>query len=922
MSSLRKGHLLFLASLCLPIALLAQVVPPKKWDRADQSLPSLLTTFKEPDLFYAPFMFWFWDTKLNQEQLETTAADLVGKRINPGYAHARWGLPKEDFLTPAWFKAIRGAARKAEIKNMYMAYVTDYIWPQGGAWGRTLNRDSTLKAVSLKWETQEVTGGTTVTIPSCFFAVVAEVATSPARYLRRSKINGKTLRLVSTGKAGTWTAPKEGTWRVYRFDTYHHSGLDGGELNYLDKRLAPAFLNITGPLNDANLRDTYGKSIAGVWSDFEGDYGWKLAWSSDLATTFRQRTGEDIRRVIPLLIDEDQEGQWARIRWHWFDAASDLYAGFFLAITKWANARDMYHFGQWWEENLYMQAFASGDHFKLQRTNSMGSTDALVKNILDPHDHREAQSVSEFDGKGFHSELLGVAGWQMSPFLMKQAVNAAVAWGITHVVAHGIDTNRDLAHIGWPADWYKENAYWQYLDLWSDFTRRATYVNSRGHLAPDVLLYCPMESIWTMFGGDIFREETPSKDWEAIRLLLPEAVTQINTAYSQAMRELTDIRSDYLIADKTYLTRMRVGADGKLTYKSFAFKTLVLPPLTMLSQKVARKFVDFAKAGGYVYYLGDLPEASVENGASDRVMVDLMTQLRALPTVRKISSIQAAYHAGEKGLRPGITITSGSFNLIQSHRKIGGTDFYWLVNNTEDKQTARIHMSGPKGRALKLDCETGTSHAIPSMIDKTGSQLQLSFEPGEAFWLAFDPAQKPLTATVPTAAYQIQILNGPWTARIDTTRQPAPTVPTPPLPSDLVGTSGRVVDLTSWPSWGIERFSGLVEYTTTVKLENVVPGTLLDLGRVKHMGQLWINGKEVGRRLWPPFTFEVTKYFQRGENTITVRVGNLVFNAIYPYIAETQPEKLKTWEWSVNKPDPQKDSESGLLGPVTLLTPE
>ena len=912
---------MLLGSLCAPIMVLAQGAPAKRWERADQSLPSLLTTFKEPDLFYAPFMFWFWDTKLDQKQIETTAADMVKKRINPGYAHARWGLPTGDFLTPTWFEGIRGAARKAEPKKMYMAYVTDYIWPQGGAWGRTLHRDSTLKAVSLKWVMQEVAGGTSVAIPPSFFTVVAEVSTSPARYLKRSKISSKSLRLINSDKAGNWLAPKGSTWRVYRFDKYYPSGLDGGDLNYLDKRLAPTFLNITGPLNDANLRDKYGKSIPGIWSDFEGDYGWKLAWSDDLATTFWQRTGEDIRRVVPLLIDEDQEGQWARIRWHWFDAASDLYAGFFSALTKWANARNMYHFGQWWEENLYMQAFASGDHFKLQRTNSMGSTDALVKNILDPHDHREAQSVSEFDGKGFHSELLGVAGWQMSPFLMKQSVNAAVAWGITHVVAHGIDTNRDLAHIGWPADWYKENAYWEYLDLWSDFTRRATYVNSRGHLAPDVLLYCPMESIWTMFGGDIFNESAPSKDWEAIRLLLPEDVTQINTAYSQAMRELTDIRSDYLIADKSYLADMHLGIDGRLSYKSFAFRTLVLPPLTMLSQKVARKFLQFAKAGGYVYYLSDLPESSVENGANDHIMIDLMTQLRAQPTVRKISSIKAAYQTGEKGLTPRITFVSGEFNLIQSHRKIGGTDFYWLVNNTEYKQTALIQIGGSKGRALKLNCETGASYAVPSTINKTGSQLQLSFEPGEAFWLAFDPTQKPLTEPTPVVAYLSQLLRGSWTARIDTTHQPTPTVSTPPLPSDLVATTGRTVDLTSWPAWGIERFSGFVDYSTTVSVEQVVPGTLLDLGQVKHMAQLWINGKEVGRRLWPPFLFDVTKYLQKGENVLNVRVGNLVFNAIYPYIAETQPEKIKTWEWSVSKPDIKKDSESGLFGPVILSSP-
>jgi hypothetical protein len=69
----------------------------------------------------------------------------------------------------------------------------------------------------------------------------------------------------------------------------------------------------------------------------------------------------------------------------------------------------------------------------------------------------------------------------------------------------------------------------------------------------------------------------------------------------------------------------------------------------------------------------------------------------------------------------------------------------------------------------------------------------------------------------------------------------------------------------------------------------------LDLGEVRDVAEVWVNGKEVGARLWPPYRFDVTSALRPGRNTIRVRVGNVVNNNY----GDFQP--------------------SGLLGPVTLL---
>ena len=83
---------------------------------------------------------------------------------------------------------------------------------------------------------------------------------------------------------------------------------------------------------------------------------------------------------------------------------------------------------------------------------------------------------------------------------------------------------------------------------------------------------------------------------------------------------------------------------------------------------------------------------------------------------------------------------------------------------------------------------------------------------------------------------------------------------------------------------------------------------VLDLGEVKHVVEVWINGSSMGCRLWPPFEFDITEAARTGKNEVKVRVGNLLCNAMKQY---------KTWGWTRPGPD---DFDAGLLGPVVIRT--
>lgn len=834
-----------------------------EWATRDEiALSDLRVGFTQPDMFYAPFTFWFWDAPLDPGQVIYQAREMCKQRLNPGYAHARHGLPPEQWLAPIWFASLDAALSVAEDANMYLGYCDEYWWPSGQAAGRVIKAHPELAAQSLKWTTSETSAGQEVKLPESFFTVAAQIGPDGA-------IRSSTLKVIGGGTPFSWTAP-EGKWRIYSFNKYHHPGTDGSPINYLDDRLPKVFMDMAYEPYARHFGKRLGKNLCGIFMDSEGDYGWNLPWSEHLAGTYQERKGRDIRAWMPLLFETDSEGMYIKARFDWFDVMSDIYSNeYFGALSKWARQHNEYFTMHIWEENLPLQSRADGDYFALQKAVSFPGNDSLVRKPLEVHDFKESQSVAEFQGKQFMSEMMGVVGWDVTPTFMKQAVNAVITWGVSHVMPHGINLNRELNTIPYPPDFFTENPYWPYMHLWTDFTRRASYVNSHGHLAPDVLLYCPIESVWVLTGQGMF--DAPG-DNDTDGVTAPNKSTwskesgRINKVYSDAINQLTDARVEYLIGDRSYLRKMDVK-DEHLSLDTFTFKSLILPPLTVLPLDVARKIVEFAKARGSVYLLGELPSASTDNGANDPQMIKLMTELRTQPGVIDISKVGLVAELRKSGtkLAPQITFRSGQFSMLETHRRIGASDCYWLANNTGKEQECELLFSGAKGEASVWDCETGEIRPVASQPAAKGSRVKLAFAPYEGYWLSFDSTKTAQPTSATTSDTQVmQALEDAWTIQVPAEGQPSPA----PQIAKFFTTSWKA----SWL-----KCDGAMLFRDSFNLRDKPVKAELKI-TADPAFRLWVNGNEVPQQSWDHLwrqvrTIDLTTMLKKGTNIIAVSAG-------------------------------------------------
>lgn len=875
--------------------------PANRGIRAAVPFETVRASFPDPDMIYAPFIFWFWDEPLDPAKMAGMSRVMASQRFSPGYAHARKSmvgtpdLPDAEWLGDKWFAAFDAALKEAEARKNYLGYCDEYWWPSFQANGRVLAANPDLRAVSLSWETRDVPGGSEAQVPASFFAVAAELDRDAS-----AKILSRTLQVIGGGGPFSWKAPADGTWRVYVFNTYSHAGADGSNVNYLDSRLAPTFIEIALEPYARRLGDKLGRSIPGDFIDNEGDYGWGLAWSATLDTRYRERYGRDIRLWLPLSVDRDVEGVFARARWEWFDLVSDVYAETFRAVTDWHEKRGMYTTVHFWEEGIQPQVSAVGDHLKLLRSVTMPGQDCLGRKPLRVHDFKEIESVAEFEDRRAVTELMGAGAFEgtpwgtLNPAFLKQAANSVTAWGMSHVIPHGVFTTRKLTGNPWPPDWYAENPMFPYLHRWTDFVRRASFINSMGRAVPDVLLYNPIESAWLQADAGLldvamwsFPEDGPAG----------KRINVLDKIYAQAIDDLTVAGVEFLIGDRHYLSQMKVGK-GSLVRGEFAFRALVLPALDILSLEAARKMVDFAKAGGRVYALAELPGASVEQGMGDPRMKEIMDTLRSQPgfVACPEGGLKALLEGGSDaaGLESPVVFKSGAFPMLRHRRRIDGREFIWLANNTDAWQASEITVRGARGSASIWDCETGGVRPVSSAKTEEGSALALVFKPYEAYWLVFDP-KEPEHAGPPERKPEVEVvstIDGPWKVTFVPAVQPEMEFPATP-PAEFA--QGVEKPLEDWSAWGLQKFSGLLDYSKTITVEKPAKGMSLDLGKVGYVAEVWVNGKSCGARFWGPHVFDVGAVLRSGESEIRVRVANLINNSYGEF------------------------AESGLVGPVRLV---
>jgi hypothetical protein len=231
--------------------------------------------------------------------------------------------------------------------------------------------------------------------------------------------------------------------------------------------------------------------------------------------------------------------------------------------------------------------------------------------------------------------------------------------------------------------------------------------------------------------------------------------------------------------------------------------------------------------------------------------------------------------------------------------------------------------------------ETAVAYAAPLQPDLTvgadGRTRVTAWEAGT--YEAQTASGKTLRAQVPESD-PARPVAGPWQVR---------------FPAGWGAPESTTFDeLINWPQStdpGIKYFSGTARYVKELDApaEWLAPGhtVVLDLGVVRELAHVWLNGQDLGTLWKPPFRLDITRWARPGANDLQVAVTNLWPNRLIgdeelPDDAEWNGRAIKAWPtWLLEgKPRPATGRytfttwkhwvkgtpllDSGLLGPVVL----
>ena len=120
----------------------------------------------------------------------------------------------------------------------------------------------------------------------------------------------------------------------------------------------------------------------------------------------------------------------------------------------------------------------------------------------------------------------------------------------------------------------------------------------------------------------------------------------------------------------------------------------------------------------------------------------------------------------------------------------------------------------------------------------------------------------------------------------------------------------------------VKYFAGTADYTTIFTLQkNELKGTepiYLDLGSVKNIAEIWINGKHAGTEWKAPFRTEnIRKLLRKGENKLEIKVTNLWANRQIGDVQKGEKHPVTQIRRFYKATDPLLPS--GLIGPRRLI---
>ncbi len=707
-----------------------------------------------------------------------------------------------------------------------------------------------------------------------------------------------------------WTPPA-GDWVVLRFGysllgiTNHPATKEatGLEVDKLNRAYVKKYMD--------GYLDSYKEAVGAEWMGKRGiryviTDSWEAGsqnWTDDMIAQFKKRRGYDPTPWMPVLAGRVVESAAASDQFLWdfrktiADLISDEHYGQVQASLK---ERGIGHYGESHEAG---RAFVA-DGMEVKKLDDIPMAAMWTQTPGVNHeqfgfnaDDRESASVAHIYGQNLvaaESMTAGAAPWAWSPATLKPTADQEFLNGINRFVIHesahqpliGKAPGLTLGPFG---QWFNRNETWaEQARPWIDYLARTSYLLQQGHFGADIVYFYGEDSNLTA----IFNHSAPA----------------IPAGYG----------FDYINADG--LIHQLQTVDGRITTASgMSYQVLALDPYSRhMSLPVLRAIHKLVEAGANV--AGPAPEDDPSLGDDHGEFAKLKSDLfgdgkgvhkvgrgvvyagQSLDDVMQSLKLQRDFDYSKP---------DAETQLLFVHRKLKDGEVYF-VNNRGDSPATVDASFRVDGRLPQLwHAETGVAEPVSYKMADGHTTVPLKLEPWGSVFVVFSGKAKGSASSVAAKREtELATLDGPWKVSFEAGRG-----------APATASFDKLISWPDSPDAGIKYFSGIGTYTRSVDAPTdwLKKGSevWLDLGDVKNLAEVTVNGKVLQEVWHAPYRVNITGALKPGRNELSVKVVNAWVNRL---IGDQQPDAKVKYTFADVKPYKATSPllPSGLIGPVKL----
>jgi hypothetical protein len=387
---------------------------------------------------------------------------------------------------------------------------------------------------------------------------------------------------------------------------------------------------------------------------------------------------------------------------------------------------------------------------------------------------------------------------------------------------------------------------------------------------------------------------------------------------------------DYdVVNTEVILTRMSVKEGRLVLPDGMSYALLMLPDQAQMPLEVLEKIRDLVGEGATVVGPRPTTVPGLEGfGEKNRKLNEIAGKLwgkidgkgvreSSYGKGRVIDGLTAEEVLQKMGIPADFTF-SGPSEIDFIHRTVPNGELYFLRNPGDHPVVSTCEFRVPGKYPELWDPSTGKISRLEEYTRRSGrTSVRLELPAHGSAVVFFNTEDR---TDIPGAARDSVVeqreITGPWAVSFP---------PNWGAPPEVTFTG--LISWTDSNDEGIKYFSGTATYTNTFVLDGTARGKriLLDLGEMRDVAEVFVNGKSAGILWTKPFSVDIGPLVREGRNDLTVEIVNMWVNRLVgdkmsapakPY-CRTNHYYMGSEIWQGGD-ETYRLQASGLLGPVIV----